>query len=55
MNNSIRSSPTVAQHREEFLRGTEETMDHIEWASAQSLALSKLQVYGAMAKKINDQ
>jgi len=55
MHNSVSSNPTAMQRRDDFERGTEESIDNISWASAQGLALSKMQVYGAMAKKINDQ
>jgi hypothetical protein len=32
-----------------------EGVDQMKWASQQALALSKLQMFSALAKKINDQ
>lgn len=33
----------------------EEGVNHILWASQQAIAMSKLQIFSAMAKKVSDQ
>ena len=55
MFNTVGNKPSPAQWRDQMEERTKESIDHIQWASAQGLALSKLQVFSAMAKKINDQ
>jgi len=44
-----------ASHARELEEVKKESMEHVLFASAQSLALAKLKVYSAMAKTINDQ
>ena len=52
---NVRVSPETMQNRETLKQNTAESVDHLLWASAQGLALSKLQTFSAMAKHINDQ